>query len=148
MMPSALIVLAALPLTPNGKVNRSALPALDWMQRNWGDDTVVPSLIEQKLADIWADLLGLKHVGIHDNFFQLGGHSLLATQLTSRIRDAFGVELPLRSVFEAPAIASLAKVIADLQSRQQQQVPEIVPLSRDAHRRRRSSPKGESGGDA
>ncbi|MGL5924489.1 amino acid adenylation domain-containing protein [Chroococcidiopsis sp.] len=137
-IPSAFVVLEALPLTPNGKVNRRELPAPDMVQR-WGTDDTPRSPIEQKLANIWAELLGLKRVGIHDNFFQLGGHSLLATQLTSRIRDAFGVELPLRSVFESPQVAQLAKAIAHLQSNQPQQTPQIVPLSRAAHRRLRSS---------
>jgi acyl carrier protein len=138
MVPAAFVVLEKLPLTPNGKVNRRALPATDWVKR-WGDDAATRSPIEEKLVSIWADLLGLKRVGIYDNFFQLGGHSLLATQLTSRIRDAFGVELPLRNVFESPALAQLAKVIEDLQSCHKQQDPGIVPLSRDAHRRLRSS---------
>ncbi|MDV2992591.1 MAG: Chondramide synthase cmdD [Chroococcidiopsis sp. SAG 2025] len=137
-IPSAFVVLEALPLTPNGKVNRRALPAPELIKQ-WGADDTPRSPIEQKLANIWAELLGLKRVGIHDNFFQLGGHSLLATQLTSRIRDAFGVELPLRSVFESPQVAQLAKAIAHLQSNQPQQTPQIVPLSRDAHRRLRSS---------
>ena len=137
-IPSAFVVLSALPLTPNGKVNRRALPAPELIKQ-WGADDTPRSPIEQKLASIWAELLGLKRVGIHDNFFQLGGHSLLATQLTSRIRDAFGVELPLRSVFESPEVAQLALAIAHLQSQQQQQAPQIVPLSRDAHRRLRSS---------
>jgi amino acid adenylation domain-containing protein len=138
MVPSAFVVLEALPLTPNGKVNRRALSALFGVKR-WEPDEYGRSPVEQKLVSIWSDLLGLKRVGIHDNFFQLGGHSLLATQLTSRIRDAFGVELPLRSVFESPALAQLAKAIEDLQSRHKQQDPGIVPLSRDAHRRLRSS---------
>jgi acyl carrier protein len=146
MIPSAFMVLEALPLTPNGKVDRRKLPALDWVKRDWGSDAAPRSPLEQKLANIWAELLGLKRVGIHDNFFQLGGHSLLATQLTSRIRDAFGVELPLRSVFEAPEVVSLAKVIEELQSRQKQQAPGIVPLSRDAHRRLRSSLNHENTG--
>lgn len=141
MIPSAFMVLEALPLTSSGKVNRRALPAADWGKPRAEGSSALRSPIEQKLAIIWAELLGLKSVGIHDNFFQLGGHSLLATQLTSRIRDVFGVELPLRNVFESPTLAQLAQIIEDLQSRQQQQDPGIVPLSRDAHRRLRSSLK-------
>jgi amino acid adenylation domain-containing protein len=148
MVPSALVVLAALPLTPNGKVNRHALPAPEWLkQERVVQDALPQTAIEKKLATIWTDLLGIKSVGIHDNFFELGGHSLLATQLASRIRDAFGVELPLRSVFEMPAIAPLAASIADLQSRQiEQPAPRIVPLSREAHRRLRSSLTHENPG--
>jgi acyl carrier protein len=67
--------------------------------------------VEEELARIWAKVLGKQQVGIHDNFFELGGHSLLATQLTSRIRDAFKVELPVRHLFEAPTVATLAKHI-------------------------------------
>jgi amino acid adenylation domain-containing protein len=141
MIPSAFMVLEALPLTSSGKVNRRALPKPDWGKPRAEGSSVSRSPIEQKLATIWAELLGLKSVGIHDNFFQLGGHSLLATQLTSRIRDVFGVELPLRNVFESPALAQIAQIIEDLQSRQQQKDPGIVPLSRDAHRRLRSSLK-------
>ena len=85
-------------------------------------------------------------MGIYDNFFELGGHSLLATQLTSRIRDAFRVELPLRSLFEAPAIAQLAKVIESLSGEAKQQTPAIVPLAREAHRRLRSSLNKENQG--
>ncbi|WP_009631985.1 non-ribosomal peptide synthetase [Synechocystis sp. PCC 7509] len=138
MIPAAFVVLEKIPLTTNGKVNRRALPV-----PNWGKNAVSPtSPTQQKLANIWAELLGLKNVGIDDNFFQLGGHSLLATQLTSRIRETFGVELPLQKVFETPQIVPLAKTIETLQSSQKTQ-PDIgiVPLSRDAHRRLRSSLK-------
>jgi acyl carrier protein len=67
--------------------------------------------VEEELAAIWAKVLGRQEVGVHDNFFELGGHSLLATQLTSRIRDAFQVELPVRILFEAPTMAMLARHI-------------------------------------
>ena len=142
MIPAALVVLEKIPLTTNGKVNRRALPALSWGGNEIVSAIALPtSSTEQKLANIWTDLLGLKTVGIRDNFFQLGGHSLLATQLTSRIRDTFNVELPLQKVFETPQIAPLAKAIEALQSIHQKPDLGIVPLSRDAHRRLRSSLK-------
>jgi len=140
MIPAALVMLEKIPLTTNGKVNRRDLPTPNWGRNAIAQTPTSPT--EQKLANIWTDLLGLKNVGIHDNFFQLGGHSLLATQLTSRIRDTFSVELPLQKVFETPQIAPLASAIEALQSSRHQQ-PDlgIVPLSRDAHRRLRSSLK-------
>lgn len=140
MVPSTFVVLEALPLTANGKVDRHTLPAP--IQTELAGAYVAPrSPAEEKLARIWSDLLGVKRVGIHDNFFELGGHSLLATQLISRIRDAISIELPLRSLFEAPTIAELSQVIESLKvSQPEQQVPPaIVPLSREAHRRLRSS---------
>ncbi|MBW4664819.1 MAG: amino acid adenylation domain-containing protein [Chroococcus sp. CMT-3BRIN-NPC107] len=147
MIPAAFVALEKIPLTTNGKVNRRALPTPNW-GRNAIALSAAPYAIaptsptEQKLANIWADLLGLKNVSIEDNFFHLGGHSLLATQLISRIRDTFSVELPLQKVFETPQIAPLAKAIEILQS-SNKTLPAIgiVPLSRDAHRRLRSSLK-------
>ncbi|MBW4681719.1 MAG: amino acid adenylation domain-containing protein [Microcoleus vaginatus WJT46-NPBG5] len=111
MVPSAFVVLESLPLTPNGKIDRRRLPVIDIAQ-NINENYVAPNTaVEEMLAGIWAEILGLKQVSIHDNFFELGGHSLLATQLVSRVRDAFGVELPLRNLFEAPTVAHLAKYI-------------------------------------
>jgi amino acid adenylation domain-containing protein len=139
MVPAAFVVLETLPLTPSGKIDRRALPAPVPVESTQG--YVAPrSPMEAKLVSIWSELLGVKRVGIHDNFFELGGHSLLATQLTSRIRDAFAVELPLRNLFESPTIAQLAQQIDSLQvSQLQPSIPAIVPLSREAHRRSRSS---------
>ncbi|NJO78944.1 MAG: hypothetical protein HC827_10755 [Cyanobacteria bacterium RM1_2_2] len=94
---------------------------------------------EGTLLDIWRELLRLKRVNIHHNFFELGGHSLLATQMASRVRDAFGVEIPLRSVFEAPTIAQLAPVIDSLRETMPLQAPPLVRLDRMAHRQLRSS---------
>ncbi|HEY9749091.1 MAG TPA: amino acid adenylation domain-containing protein [Allocoleopsis sp.] len=112
MIPTAIALLETLPLTPNGKVDRRALPAVSFNHQERETAAQAPQTeTEQKLATIWVRLLGLSQVGIHDNFFELGGHSLLATQLMSRIRDALQVELPLRSLFEAPTIADLAKQI-------------------------------------
>ncbi|HET8547435.1 MAG TPA: methyltransferase domain-containing protein, partial [Bryobacteraceae bacterium] len=115
MAPAAFLVLNALPRTPNGKVDRRSLPGPD---RNWSDPEerfVGPrTAAEEQLASIWCELLGLKQVGIHNNFFtELGGHSLMATQLMSRVRKVFQVELPLQHIFQSPTIAGLAEVIED-----------------------------------
>jgi len=113
MVPSHFVQLTELPLTPNGKVDRRALPE-PGIRDSAGWKTEAPrNATETALAGIWSELLGCKAVGIHDNFFHLGGHSLLATQLVSRITRVFQVELPVRSVFEAPTIAGLAEAVAE-----------------------------------
>ena len=112
MVPSIYMMLEFLPLTPNGKVDRRVLPAVDTLSLNTKEDYVAPrTTVEEELARIWGQVLGKQQVGVHDNFFELGGHSLLATQLTSRIRDRFKVELPVRILFEAPTMAMLARHI-------------------------------------
>jgi len=110
MVPWTYVFLNALPLTPNGKVDRKTLPAPDHsspVRDNVFADPRTP--VEVLLGNIWAEVLKLDKVGIHDNFFQLGGHSLLAMQVISRIRNSFSVEVPLRDVFECPTIALLAQ---------------------------------------
>ncbi|BAY48347.1 McnC protein [Scytonema sp. HK-05] len=146
MVPSAFVVLESLPLTPNGKINRRALRAFDPIQPQLTGGYVAPqTAVEQLLVKIWAEVLGVKRVGIDDNFFTLGGHSLLATQLVSRVRDAFKVELPLRSVFEAPTIAELSKVVESLKaSNVESKAPALVPLSRESRRMKLSSLNKES----
>ncbi|WP_071189195.1 non-ribosomal peptide synthetase [Trichormus sp. NMC-1] len=110
MLPSHFVILEALPLTPNGKVNRQALPAPEELLQHKQGTIISPSTpIEEVLAAIWIKILGIKQVGITENFFELGGHSLLATQVISQIREAFKVELPLRSLFELPTIGELAQ---------------------------------------
>jgi len=112
MVPSAYVALDALPLTPNGKVDRKTLPAPEAARPNLEAGFVGPRTpYEEKLAKIWCDVLHLERVGVEDNFFELGGHSLLVTQVVSRIRTAFDIDLPLRSVFEAPTVAGLAEQI-------------------------------------
>ena len=113
MIPSAFVEMESFPLTPNGKVNRRALPEPTTSRPELGQTFVEPRTpIEEILAGIWRDVLGLEQVGIYDNFFDLGGHSLLATQVIALTRKAFGIELPLLSLFESPAIAPLAQKIA------------------------------------
>jgi FkbM family methyltransferase len=90
-----------------------------------GTAYVAPSSeLEQKIADIWQELLGIELVGVNDNFFDLGGHSLLATQLVSQLRKDFQVELSLRHIFEAPTIAELALMIEDLILRELEELTE------------------------
>ena len=112
MVPAAFVALAALPLTPNGKLDRRALPAPGGDRPELARAYLPPRTpAEEQLAAIWCELLGLERVGALDNFFELGGHSLLATQLMTRIRRGFGVELPIRSLFEAPDLAALAELV-------------------------------------
>jgi amino acid adenylation domain-containing protein len=112
MIPSAFVFLDALPLTSNGKVDRKSLPAPDESRPDIEIDYVAPSnRVEELLAAIWCDLLGIEQVGIHDNFFALGGHSLLAATIQSRIESEALVNLPLRKLFETPTIAELSSEI-------------------------------------
>lgn len=116
MLPSTFIWLKMLPLTPNGKVDRRALPTPDTTRPDLTETYTAPrSPVEQSLAELWSQLLGLDRVGINDNFFELGGHSLLATQFISRLREALGVDLPLRHLFETPTITGLAERLETLQ---------------------------------
>ncbi|WYL93618.1 MAG: non-ribosomal peptide synthase/polyketide synthase [Gloeotrichia echinulata IR180] len=133
MVPQAFVFLDSLPLTPNRKVDRRALPAPD-LSSNRTDKYVPPRTpTEEMLAQIWAQVLKVEQVGIHDNFFEIGGHSLLATQLVSRIRSNFQVELPLRSLFAAATVAQLAHLIGQSQRQNLEiTVPPILPRGENA----------------
>jgi amino acid adenylation domain-containing protein len=112
MVPSAFVVLDAFPLTPNGKLDRKALPAPDQNRPALDETFTAPRTpVEELLTQIWSDVLKVDKVSIHDNFFDLGGHSLLATQLVSRVRDAFQMDIPLRTLFEKPTVEELAIAI-------------------------------------
>ena len=133
MGPQAFVILDSLPLTPNGKVDRRALPIPD-LHAELTDQYVAPRTpTEEILSLIWAQVLKLEQVGIHDNFFTFGGHSLLATQLVSRIRTSFKVELPLRSLFAAPTVAQLSPHIQRLQQQELELTsPPILPRDENA----------------
>jgi amino acid adenylation domain-containing protein len=112
MVPSAFVPVDALPLLPSGKVDRRALPAPDEVWQEPSDSSVKPrDELELQLTKIWEKGLGIKNVGIKDNFFDLGGHSLLAVRLFAQIQKIFGKELPLTTLFQAPTVEQLAGVI-------------------------------------
>ena len=109
MVPSAFVMLDAIPLTPNGKVDRRALPAPDWEQRDLAEIFVAPRTpLEEALADIWSQVLGVKQIGIKDNFFDLGGHSLLAIRLVAEIEKNLQLKIPLAALFELTTVAQMA----------------------------------------
>ena len=132
MVPSFFVALNDLPLLPNGKLNRRALPAPESMVVAEAEYVAPRTATEELLAGLWASVLRVNRVGINDNFFALGGHSLLATQVIARVRDAFGQEVALRSLFEQPTVAGLAQTIEIAQlAGAGLSAPALVPISRD-----------------
>jgi acyl carrier protein len=124
MVPGEFVILDRLPLTPNGKVDRKALPAPDSTTVSAATFVAPETPTERALADLWQETLRVDRIGVNDNFFESGGHSLLAMQLVRRIRDLFGVEIPLKSLFQRPHLRDLAAFIDHLGSaaRAQQEV--------------------------
>ena len=111
MVPTTWIVLDSLPLTATGKINRRALPAPTCLTQS-SDHFVPTETHEEKLiADIWKEVLKIERAGCHDNFFALGGHSLLGMKVISRVRKVFGVELPIRELFENPTVSTLTATV-------------------------------------
>ena len=111
MIPDTWVVLDKLPITNNGKIDKKALPALDLASLSAHEYVAPTNEIEQKLVDIWQELLGVDKIGIHDNFFELGGHSLLATRLVSKIRKVIGTEISIKNVFQFDILEDLANYI-------------------------------------
>ncbi len=131
MVPSIFVLLDEMPLTANGKVNRRAFPAPEASAISEGNFVAPRTPVEELLANLWAQVFSVEQVGVFDNFFDLGGHSLLAMRLISRVRDAFQVELSVRSLFESPTIAGLAEGIEKMLSAgQSREAPPILPVPR------------------
>jgi acyl-coenzyme A synthetase/AMP-(fatty) acid ligase len=145
MVPAYFVTLPAMPLTPSNKIDRPALPAPDHTRPELARAFVAPrDETEAALARICAELLEIDRVGVFDNFFELGGHSLLATQFISRVRDAFQVELALRTLFENPTLADLALAVAVAQAAPAQPpAPAIQPVARDRRRMKRTAVSGD-----
>jgi amino acid adenylation domain-containing protein len=127
MVPAAYVRVETLPLTPNGKLDRKALPAPDGDAFAARGYEAPSGKVEEAVAAIWAELLGVERVGRYDHFFELGGHSLLAVRVVSRVRQALGVEVSPRDVFERPVLAHFAR---GLQGAAQAEATAIVPVER------------------
>jgi amino acid adenylation domain-containing protein len=128
MLPVALVALGELPLTANGKIDRQALPAPAFGREDAPRTSAVPTPTEEVVAGIWAEVLGLEAVRLEDNFFDLGGDSLLATQVSARVRNAFGVELPVSALFEKPTPATLAAHVEQAYTGAAQSI--VAPIER------------------
>ncbi|WP_051300126.1 non-ribosomal peptide synthetase, partial [Methylobacter luteus] len=124
MVPGAIMILDALPLTPNGKLDRKALPVPDVGALQTQQYEAPQGDLEEALAAIWQDILGIDRVGRHDHFFELGGHSLLAVQMITRIRQGMGCELALRDLFDHPVLQDLARQL------QQSDANTLAPIER------------------
>ncbi|HEV2801336.1 MAG TPA: amino acid adenylation domain-containing protein [Pyrinomonadaceae bacterium] len=133
-IPNFFVPLKKLPLTANGKIDFAALPTLEEARQTLRRTMVAPrNALEELLANIWAQVLGVERVGVYDNFFELGGHSLLATQVISQLRESLRVEVPLHLLFETPTVAGLAEQVETLRRAEGDHEPDatIQPVSRD-----------------
>lgn len=132
MVPSRILLLEELPLTANGKVDRKALPESD-KGREVASAFMGPrNSTEETLVGIWEEVLSLKPISIHDDFFDLGGYSLLATQVMSRVKQVFSVKLSIKALYKAPTVAGLAASVE--QARQAQPVTAPSTISKNSDR--------------
>ncbi len=136
MLPSAFVLMDELPRLPNGKVNRRVLAALpapeaEYQEAHEGEVVLPRNAEEEIISGLWYEVLGVEASSVNLNFFDLGGHSLKATQLLSRLRQTFKVELPLRSIFEAPTIAGMAAVVRNATGQEARKEERIEILPRD-----------------
>jgi surfactin family lipopeptide synthetase A len=132
MIPSMLVKLESIPLTSTGKVDRRALPEPAQMREEQWEEMVTPgSPLEEVIAAIWGEVLGIERIDINENFFELGGHSLLAAQIVSRMRQALELEIPLRWIFERPTIREIAGVVeAEMRGDGGKEAPALRPVPR------------------
>jgi natural product biosynthesis luciferase-like monooxygenase protein/amino acid adenylation domain-containing protein len=131
MVPAAIIQLPSVPLTSNGKVNRKALPEPE-IHESHGTEQVWPEEAEEEIVSgIFAEVLNLDAVGVRQNFFEAGGHSLLVTQVTSRMRNAFEVEMPVKVLFENPTVAGLAQWVRSARGVAPVLTPPLVRVPRN-----------------
>ncbi len=134
MVPALFVELPEMPLTPNGKIDRRALPSPEpWLAEQVRKTFVAACTpIEEVLASIWSEVLGVEQVGVRDNFFDLGGHSLLATRVVSRVREVFQVEVPLKKFFESGTVRELGQQVqALLQTGSRAEQLPVLPVARD-----------------
>ncbi|WP_172844423.1 non-ribosomal peptide synthetase [Tumebacillus algifaecis] len=135
MVPSAFVFLDALPLTTNGKIDRKALPQPDFSAVRKEREYIAPSTpTEQKLAQLWSQLLQIEEIGVTDSFFELGGHSLMAMQMVAQVQGDFGINIEVRSLFDDPTLGGLSRAIDAAEKLEAK--PEIVALTREARKRR------------
>src|ERR1043165_1843450 len=132
MIPSAFVLMSSWPLTVNGKIDRAALPKPDSVQPELEiQEDRLQTGFEEMVIDIWREILGIDSIAVNDNFFDIGGHSLLATQVVSRVRERFGVQFKIGTVFERPTVAELAEAVATaIRGGESVQVTPIKPVNR------------------
>lgn len=129
MVPTNFIEMEFLPLTPNGKLDLKALPILSEQS---AENTVYPRTpLEELIASVWSQVLGIRDIDVQDSFFELGGHSLLATQVVSRLQEVFQIKLPVRELFEYSTVEALSKRIDQLRKgSEKREIPPLMPIER------------------